>query len=648
MLNKDLIDFMQKVHNGEKVRFRSILNDKISDIYSYFNDEVELQLQHLNNHNYEIYYVVNAGGYRDEEITRYNAVFIDLDRGKNEFKEYYPLKEVDRYKKKKRKQLRGFPLNPSYIIETRNGLHVYWLLEAGATEDQFKQCQELLIDYFDADPVVKNPARLLRVPSFYWCKDKNNTFEIMIKEANRSRYDIDDILDKLTKTEDWDKRVNNRKKCSKLLSIVDTPIPKASKTAETPTGSKGTKYRDIDKIKLIKEQDVEVLKSILKPEGIKVSSHEEVYDYLKKQNLKEFLGLGGTNFNCIFHEENKPSAGIITSQETGHYIYNCLSGNCDVSLTIIQVTQRLTGLSMTDTLRFLRKVYNVEYFETAWQQRRYKILEENQQFLISKEIEVLYPEVNKCIKNYVPILCSIHQLCIEFLQTENFTDNRGNPIFFASTRYIAQRCDKDKRRISDVVSLLVYLGLLRKVPENEIPDFLLKNSKHEAAKKKRHHIVSYYSIPQYEELALQFCKNKVKEFKESEFTMRGWGRELILRKLGEEEANRVFPQMQGKKIHESEITKLIEEITLSLIKEKEWTTESEVLDHLLYETSEKKTLCKKKIKRIVPEMLDKYGLTKKKLNKALKDELNVTLENYPNIIYREFSTIESEEAHIAQ
>ncbi|WP_368780799.1 DNA-primase RepB domain-containing protein [Alicyclobacillus fastidiosus] len=102
---------------------------------------------------------------------------------------------VARYKEDTLSELRQFPLKPSYVVETRNGLHVYWVLNAGATVEQFKECQRRLIAHFGADPKVKNPARLLRVPGTYWCKEPNNKFLTRLIECDGIRYDINTIID---------------------------------------------------------------------------------------------------------------------------------------------------------------------------------------------------------------------------------------------------------------------------------------------------------------------------------------------------------------------------------------------------------------------------------------------------------------------
>lgn len=142
-----------------------------------------------------MYFIVNSGGYKDNDITAFNAVFIDLDCGRDKTTgDYFSLEVVQGYKDEKLKELNDFLLKPSYIVETRNGLHVYWLLQPNTTLDQFSMCEELLISYFNADLKVKNPARLLRVPSYNWNKDPENPFRTSIIVRNDMRYEIEEII----------------------------------------------------------------------------------------------------------------------------------------------------------------------------------------------------------------------------------------------------------------------------------------------------------------------------------------------------------------------------------------------------------------------------------------------------------------------
>ncbi|GAB6179943.1 hypothetical protein JCM14036_12620 [Desulfotomaculum defluvii] len=61
----------------------------------YFNENTINILNQLNQQNREIYFVVNSGGYKGDEIDKINAVFIDLDYGKDDDGNYFPLPVVE-------------------------------------------------------------------------------------------------------------------------------------------------------------------------------------------------------------------------------------------------------------------------------------------------------------------------------------------------------------------------------------------------------------------------------------------------------------------------------------------------------------------------------------------------------------------------
>lgn len=97
------------------------------------------------------YFVVNAGGNTDTEITRFNAFFIEIDD--------LPLAEQHR-------RLDAAPLQPSIRIETKKSIHAYWLIEGECTEAEWREMQTQLITYFGSDVKIKNPARVMRLPYF--------------------------------------------------------------------------------------------------------------------------------------------------------------------------------------------------------------------------------------------------------------------------------------------------------------------------------------------------------------------------------------------------------------------------------------------------------------------------------------------------
>lgn len=125
----------------------------------------------LNVNGYESYFTVN--GFKDapnaqkENCSSLNAFFVDIDGRKD-------LKELEEIKKK---------LDPTFITETKNGYHIYWLLDEPIYRDElspldwessiaeWEQIEQSIVDTLKADLVVKDVPRILRVPdTFYWKK----------------------------------------------------------------------------------------------------------------------------------------------------------------------------------------------------------------------------------------------------------------------------------------------------------------------------------------------------------------------------------------------------------------------------------------------------------------------------------------------
>ena len=181
--------FLNDIHGDDKINFRLIKKDNPPLKYGEPYDAKAIdRLSQLNNQGYNVYYVVNGGGDNDDSINSINSVFVDFDCPKEN--KHHPSKDkVDAFKLEQMDKINKFKFKPSYIVETRNGLHVYWLVNNDATVEQFKIAQARLIAYFDSDKSIKNPSRVMRLPNYYWTKDMSQKYMVTIKECNLNRYD---------------------------------------------------------------------------------------------------------------------------------------------------------------------------------------------------------------------------------------------------------------------------------------------------------------------------------------------------------------------------------------------------------------------------------------------------------------------------
>lgn len=257
-------------------------------------------------------------------------------------------------------------------------------------------------------------------------------------------------------------------------------------------------------------------------------------------------------------------------------------------------------------------------------------------FIISEEFRVSYPETYKRIKKYINHLYVLNEFARDKVFTDNFSDNNQNALFFGSIKHLAGLCNyKSIDKFNIRLGILCYVGLIKKLANDEIPEFLLREAYRQKKLKGQNQRVSYFSIPSYSEATLKFSESKAKEFKEMKFTVKGFGRELLVRSFGKSEADRVYPQLKGRKISElnETISQGIESIAIKLIKEKGWTTEEEILENVILYFRGQNRYKHIQIKRMLPEMLDKYNFKKAPLNKELKTRFGIDQKERFSIIY---------------
>lgn len=97
-----------------------------------------------------------------------------------------------------RRRIEALPLPPSIIVNSGNGLHVYWLLNEPVVPDEaFEGLLRQLADLVGGDPSVVDRSRLMRLPGSHNTKDgAYKKVEILSADYDR-RYNLCDIEDML-------------------------------------------------------------------------------------------------------------------------------------------------------------------------------------------------------------------------------------------------------------------------------------------------------------------------------------------------------------------------------------------------------------------------------------------------------------------
>jgi hypothetical protein len=77
-------------------------------------------------------------------------------------------------------------IKDTMIIETKNGYHIYWVLQGGSVS-KFVPIQKALAKKFSSDPMITNLSRVMRIPGFYHMKNPRSPFMVKVRQLGRKK-----------------------------------------------------------------------------------------------------------------------------------------------------------------------------------------------------------------------------------------------------------------------------------------------------------------------------------------------------------------------------------------------------------------------------------------------------------------------------
>ena len=133
-----------------------------------------------------------SGLLKEENLLGFNAFYSDIDFEKG-------ITQAD---KKNRMQdiiaeaMEDGKPDPTFIVETQKGMHLYWVLKDQGHLDQlttYKAVLDTICNYYGGDPSAKDTTRVLRVPySFHW--KQSPPFTISIYGASDETYTFEEMV----------------------------------------------------------------------------------------------------------------------------------------------------------------------------------------------------------------------------------------------------------------------------------------------------------------------------------------------------------------------------------------------------------------------------------------------------------------------
>ena len=291
-------------------------------------------------------------GRKKIDIVRYNAFMLDFDL-KDENKKHYTGRELRKKKSELLKKIwYKLPLRADYIVESRNGFHVYYLINESEKKMSSEKWHRIEIGIFDyvkenisdkVDYAVKKSNQIMRLPYSIHKKDDNEDEGFQVKiiyERNRKmkeefyeeEYNETDQLLYRTKKIiksfqiDMNKIVKvQNKKVNDIYKVTENKVPVENISEEIKILT--DKYLVT---KAISERDTDYFEYLRKNKRNLVMSRQAAAAYIKSLDLREILGFKNqplnSAFSSLFYEDKNPS-DYFKTDENGRISYYCRREN---------------------------------------------------------------------------------------------------------------------------------------------------------------------------------------------------------------------------------------------------------------------------------------------------------------------------------
>ena len=152
------------------------------------------------NGNSDAYFYVN-GGRKQYAINTISCCFVDIDAGRDSSGNYLPSKEVMKFKQDALDKINNFAVKPSWVVDTRNGYQMYWILDDQSrtliNKTTWNGIQKKLVNYFGGDARAIKINQIYRVPYTWWRKcweKKAPYFTSILTGSTGHRINVKDLM----------------------------------------------------------------------------------------------------------------------------------------------------------------------------------------------------------------------------------------------------------------------------------------------------------------------------------------------------------------------------------------------------------------------------------------------------------------------
>lgn len=559
--NKIQIFLIDIYNKSVKWQFFTNINDAINYVSSEDNEE-----------RYDIYFRCpeikpDASSGTEKDLSCHPFLYADIDAAIKDSNGHI-IKVIS--KKELMEKIDNFPLPPTVIVDSGNGFHIYWKLALPIYEKKkVKYLLSSIQECLGSDSKATLLTQLLRVPCTHNRKGQDKGKEpvkVKIVKNNGTVYTVNAFFEALNLREE---------DVCNLKSSIPSSLSHTKHTS-------GKLYLDSDTINFNFSKKI-------KPLNVKVDNFADLLEILKKQNILLASNIDpsalGKTFKCCFHDDENPSANVLKTKR-GHYLYKCFG--CDRTYDVVAIYQEITKKSFSSSIKDLTSFFGIEYQQSEWVKNQIDKYHQNLVTLMEfkkNDYEAIYPNFYKLLKNRSHYLYFLNSFGLGALRSEK-ESYQGESIFRISYDYFTKTFSSNRVTYITTlryINLFCTLGLIKKVPINEVPKHMaadaLKHMEKIAEFKESDKIspVNFYIVYNIHD-RMKIADDRAKVLLKNGFRIsKTMNKDYLIITFGQAVADEVYPDERTKSKRNESIANRLETTLAKLVSEQGYATKDQVV-----------------------------------------------------------------------
>ena len=460
MLDKNLSEMM--FHRYKRKNFDGIIqykNKRLSDwqtskkmlknVFFAVNDfDSEFTKYTLRNGYTNYYEKIERHKYREK---RFNSYYVDVDFKLDD--KHLDDEALQEKKDKLYQRLMQLSLPPSAVIDSRNGFHIYYIIDKqnrmNLNYDSWELQENAIYDYFVknvsreyTDKNAKRSSQLLRLPDTIHHKTDSKPYIVSVKYLSRT-YTPQEISD-MFPIFDWMDETDllQTKQPPKRASISYNNINNNNIVLSKIVNL------NIDYFDYVDKYDIQL-------------GWNETVEYIQQYDLRKILQVDvrlNENFSSIFREDKHPSCVIFKNDEGKFYYYDFATEEC---YSLIGLYVQYANIEFTRAVKVLAKILGIT-IKNTFDNEKIEI-----QPMIDENIRVLEQagdnKETKYLTRLVPLYVEIMKVWKREVSEKGFNNPADCNLQLASRYLVDKIKSKDGKTVRKYLNVLTALNILKKI-----------------------------------------------------------------------------------------------------------------------------------------------------------------------------------------